>query len=169
MVNYKSSHLWVDTNIFNFLRKNKEISYEQFYKRLLDKVISNNSIVGKEYRKTKERVTHYLEGKKTIDYSGHTLLWDSQQEFHKNRNEVLNFTKSFYNEKFDTTNDTIIAQQHFVSEFGVKELKVTLNKNIYEYCYKNVTFIKSKQKTYKLKVKEPYDTEDDYMRIFELF
>lgn len=158
-------HIYGWTQIYSiFLRKNKEVSYEQFYKRLLDKVISNNSIVGKEYRKTKERVTHYLEGKKTIDYSGHTLLWDSQQEFHKNRNEVLNFTKSFYNE-FDNNQNTILAQEHFVTEFGVKELKVSLDYNIFEYCYKNESLIK-KKKTYKLKIKEPYDTEDDYMRMF---
>ena len=158
-------HIYGWTQIYSiFLRKNKEVSFEQFYRRLLDKVVGDDSIVGKEYRKTKKRITHYLEGKKTIDYSGHTLLWDSQQVFHKNRNEVLTFTKSFYNE-FDDTQDTVIAQEHFVSEFGVKELKVTLDKNIYEYCYKNEP-LKSKQKTYKLKVKEPYDTEDDYMRMF---
>lgn len=158
-------HIYGWTQIYSiFLRKNKEVSYEQFYKRLLDKVISDNSIIGKEYRKTKERVTHYLEGKKTIDYSGHTLLWDSQQEFHKNRNEVLTFTKSFYNE-FDDNQNTILAQQHFVTEFGVKELKVSLDYNIFEYCYKNESLIK-KKKTYKLKIKEPYDTEDDYMRMF---
>ena len=158
-------HIYGWTQIYSiFLRKNKEVTYEQFYKRLLDKVISDDSIIGKEYRKTKERITHYLKGKKTIDYSGHTLLWDSQQVFHKNRNEVLNFTKSFYNE-FDTNRDVVIAQEHFVTEFGVKEIKVTLNKNIYEYCYKNEP-LKSKQKTYKLKIKEPYHTEDDYMRMF---
>lgn len=158
-------HIYGWTQIYSiFLRKNKEVSYEQFYRRLLGNIISDNSIVGKEYRKTKERITHYLEGKKTIDYSGHTLLWDSQQEFHKNRYEVFNFTKSFF-EKFDNNRDVIMAQEHFVTEYGVKEVKVTLDSNIYEYCYKN-ELLKSKQKTYKLKIKEPYDTEDDYMRMF---
>lgn len=158
-------HIYGWTQIYSiFLRKNKEVSFEQFYRRLFNKVIGDNSIVGKEYRKTKERITHYLEGKKTIDYSGHTLLWDSQQEFHKNRNEVLNFTKSFYNE-FDNNQNTILAQEHFVSQFGIKELKVSLDYNIFEYCYTNESLIK-KKKTYKLKIKEPYDTEDDYMRMF---
>ena len=158
-------HIYGWTQIYSiFLRKNKEVTYEQFYRRLLDKVVGDDSIIGKEYRKTKERITHYLEGKETIDYSGHTLLWDSQQVFHKNRMEVLAFTKSFYNE-FDDNQDTILAQQHFITEFGVKELKVTLNKNIYEYCYKNES-LKSKQKTYRLRVKEPYDTQDDYNRMF---
>ena len=83
-------HIYGWTQIYSiFLRKNKEITFERFYRDLLDTIKSDNSIVGKEYRKTKERVTHYLEGKKTVDYSGHTLLWDSQQEFHKNRLEVL--------------------------------------------------------------------------------
>jgi len=58
-----------------------------------------------------------------------------------------------------------MAQEHFVTEYGVKELKVTLDSNIYEYCYKNHP-LNSKQKTYKLKIKESYDTEDDYMRMF---
>jgi len=158
-------HIYGWTQIYSiFLRKNKEVTYEQFYRRLLDKVVGDDSIVGKEYRKTKERITHYLEGKKTIDYSGHTLLWDSQQEFHKNRMEVLAFTKSFYNE-FDDNQDTILAQEHFVNQFGIKELKVSLDYNIFEYCYKNES-LRKKKKTYKLKIKEPYDTEDDYMRMF---
>ena len=158
-------HIYGWTQIYSiFLKKNKEIKYETFYRILLNEVIRSNSIVGKEYRKTKKRITNYLEGKKTVDYSGHTLLWDSQQEFHKNRNEVFTFTKNLFN-KFDDNKDVIMAQEHFVTEYGVKELKVTLDSNIYEYCYKNEP-LKSKQKTYKLKIKEPYDTEDDYMRMF---
>ena len=88
-------HIYGWTQIYSiFLRKNKEVSYETFYAKLLDRVQQSDSIVGIEYRKTKERITHYLEGKETIDYSGHTLLWDSQQEFHKNRNNVLKFTEN---------------------------------------------------------------------------
>jgi putative methyltransferase len=158
-------HIYGWTQIYSiFLRKNKEITFERFYRDLLDSIKSDDSIVGKEYRKTKKRVTHYLEGKKTVDYSGHTLLWDSQQEFHKNRLEVLAFTKSFY-EKYDNTSDVIRAQEHFVTEYGVKEISISLNTNIYEFCYKNKP-LKNKSKTYKLKIKEPYDTEDDYMRMF---
>ena len=158
-------HIYGWTQIYSiFLRKNKEITLERFYRDLLDSIKSDKSIVGKEYRKTKKRVTHYLEGKKTVDYSGHTLLWDSQQEFHKNRLDVLSFTKSFY-EKYDNTSDVIRAQEHFVTEYGVKEMTISLNTNIYEYCYKNIP-LKNKSKTYKLKIKEPYDTEDDYLRMF---
>jgi radical SAM superfamily enzyme YgiQ (UPF0313 family) len=158
-------HIYGWTQIYSiFLRKNKQISYETFYEKLLDRVQKSDSIVGIEYRKTKERITHYLEGKQTIDYSGHTLLWDSQQEFHKNRNDVLTFTKLFYKE-YDNNQDVVIAQEHFVTEYGVKKMDVSIDSNIYEYCYKNEP-LKSIQKTYKLKVKEPYDTEDDYMRMF---
>ena len=158
-------HIYGWTQIYSiFLRKSKEITFEKFYRDLLDDVKSDKSIVGKEYRKTKKRVTHYLEGKKTVDYSGHTLLWDSQQEFHKNRLEVLAFTKSFY-KKYDNTSDVVRAQEHFVTEYGVKEMSISLDTNIYEYCYKNKP-LKSKSKTYKLKIKEPYDTEDDYLRMF---
>jgi putative methyltransferase len=158
-------HIYGWTQIYSiFLRKNKEVSYETFYAKLLDRVQQSDSIVGIEYRKTKERITHYLEGKETIDYSGHTLLWDSQQEFHKNRNNVLEFTESFYYE-FYNNKDVVIAQEHFVTEYGVKKVNITIDSNIYEYCYKNQP-LESVQKTYKLKVKEPYDTEDDYMRMF---
>jgi putative methyltransferase len=158
-------HIYGWTQIYSiFLKKNKEIQYETFYRELLDKIKDSNNIVGKEYRKTKKRISNYLEGKKTVDYSGHTLLWDSQQVFHKNRNEVFSFVKSFY-KNFDDNKNVIMAQEHFVTEYGVKELKVTLDSNIYEYCYKNHP-LNSKQKTYKLKIKESYDTEDDYMRMF---
>jgi len=158
-------HIYGWTQIYSiFLKKNKEIQYETFYRELLDKIKDSNNIVGKEYRKTKKRISNYLEGKKTVDYSGHTLLWDSQQVFHKNRNEVFSFVKSFY-KNFDDNKNVIMAQEHFVTEYGVKELKVTLDSNIYEYCYKNHP-LNSKQKTYKLKIKESYDTEEDYMRMF---
>ena len=158
-------HIYGWTQIYSiFLKKNKEIQYETFYRELLDKIKDSNNIVGKEYRKTKKRISNYLEGKKTVDYSGHTLLWDSQQVFHKNRNEVFSFVKSFY-KNFDDNKNVIMAQEHFVTEYGVKELKVTLDSNIYEYCYKNHP-LNSKQKTYKLKIKESYDTEDVYMRMF---
>ena len=158
-------HIYGWTQIYSiFLNKHKDISYEEFYTTILEKVKVDDSIVGMEYRKTKQRVNNYLEGNETIGYSGHTLLWDSQQEFHKNRNEVLKFTKSFFRE-FDITSDVILAQEHFVTEYGVKELKISIDTNIYEFCYKNEP-LESKTKTYKLKIKEPYDTEDDYMRMF---
>ena len=158
-------HIYGWTQIYSiFLRKNNDISYKEFYTKILDKIKDDTSIVGNEYKKTKQRVTNYLEGNETIGYSGHTLLWDSQQEFHKNRNEVLKFTKQFFKE-YDTTSDVILAQEHFVTEYGVKKMDVTIATNIYEFCYKNEP-LEIKNKTYKLKVKEPYDTEDDYMRMF---
>jgi hypothetical protein len=158
-------HIYGWTQIYSiFLRKHKNLNYYKFYVSLLEKVISDSGMVGDEYRKTKRRITHYLEGKKTIDYSGHTLLWDTQQEFHKNRNKILSFAKHHFIE-FDDTNDVIVAQENFVTEYGVKEMDVTIETNIYEFCYKNNPLTRT-NKTYKLKIKEPYDSEDDYMRMF---
>ena len=164
-------HIYGWTQIYSiFLHKQRELSYAFFYTRLLEHIKNDTGIVGEEYRLTKQRITDYLLGKKTIDYSGHTLLWDSQQVFHKNRKELQFFTQNLFlsfHRLCGNQNeiDVITAQESFVTELNVMENEVTLNKNIFEICYKNEE-PKVITKTYQLKVKEPYDTEDDYMRMF---
>jgi len=127
-------------------------------------VLIDKGIVGQEFNKTKDRFKRYLSGEKTVDYSGHTLLWDTQQEFHKKNDEVHNFCLSYFNQ-YDDDLDVVVAQQEFITEMGVDTKVVPLSKNIFEYCYKKEDLV-SKEKKYELVIRENYDNEDDYMKMF---
>jgi len=158
-------HIYGWTQIFSiYLRRKKNVSYYEFYTKLLDKVLIDKGIVGQEFNKTKDRFKRYLSGEKTVDYSGHTLLWDTQQEFHKKNDEVHNFCLSYFNQ-YDDDLDVVVAQQEFITEMGVDTKVVPLSKNIFEYCYKKEDLV-SKEKKYELVIRENYDNEDDYMKMF---
>jgi hypothetical protein len=91
-------------------------------------------------------------------------LWDSQQEFHKNQKEIHKFCLQFFL-KFDDDADVIVAQKEFITEMGVDTKNVTLTKNVFEYCYKKQD-LRDIKKNYEFIIREEYDNEDDYMRMF---
>lgn len=158
-------HIYGWTQIYSiYLRRKKDISYYDFYTKLLEDILNDDGVVGNEFLKTKDRFRRYLSGEKTVDYSGHTLLWDSQQEFHKNQKEIHKFCLQFFL-KFDDDADVIVAQKEFITEMGVDTKNVTLTKNVFEYCYKKQD-LRNIKKNYEFIIREEYDNEDDYMRMF---
>ena len=158
-------HIYGWTQIYSiFLRKNKDLSFYSFYNHLLSLVIKDKGVVGDEYRKTKERVSKYLSGEKTVDYSGHTLLWDSQQVFHKNSDDIRDFCLGIF-KTYCNNENVIIAQTDFITSFGVDKKTILLNENIFHYCYKSEP-LKGGIYSYNLTIREPYGSEDDYMRMF---
>jgi hypothetical protein len=158
-------HIYGWTQIYSiFLRKNKDLSFYDFYNHLLSLIIEDKGVVGDEYRKTKERVSNYLSGEKTVDYSGHTLLWDSQQVFHKNSDDIRDFCLSIF-KTYSNNENVIIAQTDFITSFGVDKKTTLLNENIFHYCYKSEP-LKGGIYSYNLTIREPYGSEDDYMRMF---
>jgi hypothetical protein len=158
-------HIYGWTQIYSiYLRRKKNISYYDFYTKLLEDILNDDGVVGNEFIKTKDRFRRYLSGEKTVDYSGHTLLWDSQQEFHKNQKEIHKFCLQFFL-KFDDDADVIVAQKEFITEMGVDTKNVTLTKNVFEYCYKKQD-LRHIKKNYEFIIREEYDNEDDYMRMF---
>lgn len=147
-----------------FLRKNIGLSYHDFYGGLLKFLLDGDNIITKEYSDTKEKFKNYLSGIKCVDYSGHTLLWDSQQVFHRNKGTIQKICRDYFL-KYSQDQDVIKSQEEFITDIGVKSKNVVLMKNIYNYCYKNEDLLNDKF-TYKMVIRDKYETEDDYMKMF---
>ena len=109
MINNFHNYGWSQA-ITRFLRKYKNYSYEDMYDRLLEAIQNDDTIVGKSFKESKEKISTYLETGVALEFSGHTLMWDSQRDFHKFPNQVTNFIKSVFTEEYCDLGITLYNQ-----------------------------------------------------------
>lgn len=109
MINNFHNYGWSQA-ITRFLRKYKNYSYEEMYDRLLEAIQNDDTIVGKSFKESKEKISRYLETGVALEFSGHTLMWDSQRDFHKFPNQVTNFIKSVFTEEYCDLDITLYNQ-----------------------------------------------------------
>ena len=123
------NYAWVINNFHNFgwsqalarfLRSYKNVTYLETYDRLYDAVINDDGFIGNVNRETVKKLAYYLETGKSDGFSGHTLMWDAQKEFHSNSDLVFDFVHKVFssdwceldNNLFNELND---YQHNFVT------------------------------------------------------
>lgn len=162
-------HVYGWSQIYSiFLFKNSNISYLDFYNKLLKFILSQENIISIEYNKTKEKISDFLSGKLGITESGLSLMWDSQSIFHRkeHNSNIKNILSSFIMENFSVDKELIKAQQAFTTSPNVREMEVSLNSNIFEYVFKGEEDLLNSRKTYRLTVKNSYESTQDYFDMF---
>lgn len=150
-----------------FLNKYKNIDYSTFYDSLF-------SLLGttEEYKSVRNKVSKYLKGYDTVGYSGHGLMWASQEQLHTKKEETENLIDGFIlqNNYFtdipeDLKNSVIEAQKKFVTEYNVDKITLSLEYNIYDYLFKGVKLVNS-EKIYNLTIREKYTDQADFYNKF---
>ena len=100
MINNFHNFGWTQA-ITRFLRRYKNFTYLEMYDHLLEQIMKDDGIVGKLYMKAYEQMKVYLEtgSDDSFDsgWSGHTLMWQAQENFHRNPKAVRKFVSDVFN------------------------------------------------------------------------
>lgn len=167
MINNFHNYGWTQI-LSRFLRKYKDMSYYEFYNRLWVLIQEDNGYVKQLFDTAKAQLTEYLETGIADGFSGHTLMWSAQSDFHKQPLKILEFVdKSFSEEWLDIPkkyySPLMKAQTFFVSHYQFEyPMKMIFDYNFIEYINNDVELVKDKTE-YTIDLIMPCDSEEEYM------
>ena len=102
-------YAWVINNFHNFgwsqaiariIYKHKGIEYETTYDKLFEACQTDDGVVGKLFNQAKQHITYYLETGESKGFSGHTLMWEAQKDFHKNNVQIRQFVNKHLTQEY---------------------------------------------------------------------
>jgi len=167
MINNFHNYGWTQI-LSRFLRKYKDMSYYEFYNRLWVLIQEDDGYVKQLFDTAKAQLTEYLETGIADGFSGHTLMWSAQSDFHKQPLKILEFVdKSFSEEWLDIPkkyySPLMKAQTFFVSHYQFEyPMKMIFDYNFIEYINNDVELVKDKTE-YTIDLIMPCDSEEEYM------
>ena len=167
MINNFHNYGWTQI-LSRFLRKYKDMSYLEFYNRLWVLIQEDDGFVKEQFDTAKAQLTEYLETGIADGFSGHTLMWSAQSNFHKEPLKVLEFVdKSCSEEWLDIPkkyySPLMKFQTFFVSHYQFEyPMKLVFDYNFMEYINNEVELEKDKTE-YTLDLIMPCDSEEEYM------
>ena len=103
------SYAWIINNFHNFgwsqaiarvLYKLKGIEYETTYDRLFNACLNDGGVVGELFKDARNKITQYLATGESIGFSGHTLMWEAQKDFHKQERHIKQFVRDVLTAEF---------------------------------------------------------------------
>lgn len=161
-------HCFGWTQVYTRWAYSEGLDYRTMYDHLLENIKRDQGLVGKLYREAENNIKLYLQtGMGTSEFSGHTLLWDAQKAFHKNRSSILDFVDSVFTEEFfkidsEFWQELSNYQRVFTTSIDAKyPYKVDCLYNFDEFLKGNKL---TKQSTsYKIDITEPDLSESEYL------
>lgn len=125
MINNFHNFGWTQA-ITRFLRKYKNFTYLEMYDRLLEHILKDNGKVGELYIKAFEQMKEYLEtgsDKSFQDgWSGHTLMWQAQQNFHRSPKQIHKFVCDVFSQEYTELENEMYHQiMMFQEDFTTEE------------------------------------------------
>ena len=125
MINNFHNFGWTQA-ITRFLRKYKNFTYLEMYDRLLEHILKDNGKVGELYIKAYEQMKEYLEtgsDKSFQDgWSGHTLMWQAQQNFHRSPKQIHKFVCDVFSQEYTELENEMYHQiMMFQEDFTTEE------------------------------------------------
>lgn len=166
MINNFHNFGW--TQIFaRFVHKHLNIPYYDFYNRLWDMIQNDTGPVKNMFDKAKSQITEYLTTGKSDGFSGHTLMWDSQKDFHKDPFVIMSFLEKVFDDEVFSIDYDLYAQVLKLQTFYVSHRHLTypmpfhIDFNVWEYINDDVELQKQRI-DYTLDLIMPYDTDEEY-------
>ncbi len=125
MINNFHNFGWTQA-ITRFLRKYKNFTYLEMYDRLLEHILKDDGKVGELYIKAYEQMKEYLEtgsDKSFQDgWSGHTLMWQAQQNFHRSPKQIHKFVCDVFSQEYTELENEMYHQiMMFQEDFTTEE------------------------------------------------
>ena len=151
-----------------FLRKYKDMSYLEFYNRLWVIIQEDDGYVKQLFDKAKAQLTEYLETGIADGFSGHTLMWSAQTDFHKEPLKIFEFIDKHYSREWLDLPEKYYPQLMKLQTFYVSHLSVDyptqmhFGYNFMEYINDDVDLIKDNTE-YTLDLIMPCDSKEEYM------
>lgn len=125
MINNFHNFGWTQA-ITRFLRRYKNFTYLEMYDHLLEQIMKDDGKVGELYMKAYEQMKIYLETGSDASFdsgwSGHTLMWQAQENFHRYPVDIRNFVgKVFSLEYTELDSELYHAIMMFQEDFVTNE------------------------------------------------
>ena len=168
MINNFHNYGWTQI-ISRFLRKYKGLSYLEFYNRLWQLIHEDDGNVKKLFDKAKAQLTEYLETGIADGFSGHTLMWSAQQDFHLEPLEIFKFVDKACSKEWLDLPDKYYAQLMKLQTFYVSHLTIEyptqmkFDYNFMEYITDEESELVKDNTEYTLDLIMPYDNKDEYL------
>jgi hypothetical protein len=167
MINNFHNYGWTQI-ISRFLRKYKDMSYLEFYNRLWILIQEDDGYVKQLFDTENAQLTEYLETGIADGFSGHTLMWSAQSDFHKEPLKILEFVdKACSKEWLDIPekyySPLMKFQTFFVSHYQFEyPMNLNFEYNFLDYINNDVELEKDKTE-YTLNLIMPCDSEEEYL------
>ena len=167
MINNFHNYGWTQI-LSRFLRKYKDMSYLEFYNRLWVIIQEDDGYVKQLFDKAKAQLTEYLETGIADGFSGHTLMWSAQTDFHKEPLKIFEFIDKHYSREWLDLPEKYYPQLMKLQTFYVSHLSVDyptqmhFGYNFMEYINDDVDLIKDNTE-YTLDLIMPCDSKEEYM------
>ena len=174
------NYAWVINNFHNFgwsqalarfLRSYKNITYIETYDRVYDAVINDKGFIGDINRDTVKKLAYYLETGKSDGFSGHTLMWDAQKDFHTNSDEIFNFIRQVFSPEWCEIDDDLFKelldfQYNFVTNMNTTyPYKKEYNHNFFQFI-NNLDSFKDGRHTYQFDISEDVQGDEYLNRLY---
>jgi len=180
-------YAWVINNFHNYgwsqviarlIYEKNNIEYEQTYDMLLQACLEDEGVVGNLIRTAKQQIAFYLntgrsDGPGILQgFSGHTLMWEAQRDFHKNDRAIKDFVKKHLTEEYCQLDSH--TYQHllgFQENYTTQELElypydIQPGFNFYEYINNIEPELEKTNRVYKIDIAEHVKGEEYFNRLY---
>jgi len=168
MINNFHNYGWTQI-LSRFLRKYKDMSYFEFYNRLWVIIQEDDGYVKQLFDTAKAQLTEYLETGIADGFSGHTLMWSAQSDFHKEPLKIFEFIDKHYSREWLDLPEKYYPQLMKLQTFYVTHLNVSyptqmnFGYNFMEYINDEEAELVKDKTEYTLDLIMPCDSKEEYM------
>jgi len=174
MINNFHNFGWTQA-ITRFLRRYKNFTYLEMYDHLLQAIQNDKGVVGELYRKAESQMSEYLETgcDDTFEegWSGHTLMWQAQQNFHKRRKSIHKFVRETFDVEYTELEDGLhehlmMFQENFTTdEETTYPYQVLHSYNFWEFI-NGIDEFRDNETYYEIDIMENVKGEEYYNRFY---
>lgn len=168
MINNFHNYGWTQM-LSRFARKYSDVNYIDFYNHLWKCIHEDDGFVNQEFNKAKTLLSQYLETGEAQGFNGHTLMWEAQKDFHKNRDEVLSFVrKAIQKDLFNIPADVFLAlfewQENYVTSYDrTYPMQVNEKYNFHDYIANQDVELQEKTSPTVIDLVDTYLDQEDYL------
>lgn len=174
MINNFHNFGWTQA-LTRFLRRYKNFTYLEMYDHLLQAIQNDKGVVGEFYRKAESQMSEYLatgcDDTFEEGWSGHTLMWQAQQNFHKRRKSIHKFVRETFDVEYTELEDGLhehlmMFQENFTTdEETTYPYQVLHSYNFWEFI-NGIDEFRDNETYYEIDIMENVKGEEYYNRFY---
>ena len=168
MINNFHNYGWTQI-LSRFLRKYKGMSYSEFYDRLWILIQEDSGYVNELFITAKAQLTEYLQTGIAVGFSGHTLMWSAQRDFHLEPLKIFEFIDKHYSKEWLDLPDKYYPQLMKLQTFYVSHMtleyptQMCFDFNFMEYINDEDVELTKDKTTSTLDLIMPCDSDEEYL------
>ena len=160
-------HCFGWTQVYTRYAYTTGVTYRSMYDKLLDAIKKDNDIVGTLYKQAKLNISYYLKHGKSLNFDGHTMLWDAQKSFHVNRKKIIEFVDNVFRNIINEDEDLFLELKKYQMNFTTDPYRSYPYESSYNYDF--AEFFRAPNKlikkniTYRIDIAEKNLSTEEYI------